>query len=158
MQQMYVPPRLAIRAARRQGGAAAELALMLPLLCVMLIGAIDFCRLFYAWNIITNCARNGALWLSDPHANGTLTPSQSPYTSYQDAALADAISNNSLSPALTSSNISSSTGTDGQKNPTAIVTVTYQFNLVSSYLGFGSVNLKRSVAMRVQPPWPTWPS
>jgi Flp pilus assembly protein TadG len=151
MQQMYLQPRWKDRAARRQGGAAAELALMLPLLCVMLIGAIDFCRLFYAWNIITNCARNGALWLSDPYSNGALPPIQSPYTSYQDAALADA---NYLSPALTTSNISTSTGTDGQGNATAIVTVTYQFNMVSSYLGFGSVNLQRSVAMRVQPQWP----
>jgi Flp pilus assembly protein TadG len=158
MQQMYLPPPLANRAARRRGGAAAELALLLPVITFIFIVAIDFCRLFYAYNVITNCARNGALWASDPHANGTLTPSQSPYTSYQDAALADALSNNSLSPALTSSNISSSTGTDGQKNSTAIITVTYQFNLVSSYLGFGSVNLTRSVAMRVQPPWPTWPN
>jgi Flp pilus assembly protein TadG len=150
---MCMRPRLTVRAVRRRGFAAAELALMLPLLCVLLIGAIDFCRLFYAWNIITNCARNGALWLSDPYSNGALT-GQSPYANYQDAALADAITNNSLSPAPTSSNISSSTGTDGQGNRTAIVTVTYQFNMVSSYLGFGSVNLYKSVSMRVQPPWP----
>jgi Flp pilus assembly protein TadG len=150
---MYLPPRLTDRAARRRGFAAAELALMLPVLCVLLIGAIDLCRLFYHYNVITNCARNGALWLSDPYSNGTLT-SQSPYANYQDAALADAIANNNLNPAPTSANISSSTGTDGYGNPTAIVTVTYQFNMVSSYLGFGSVNLSRSVAMRVQPQWP----
>jgi Flp pilus assembly protein TadG len=151
---MRFPSRLTDRTARRQGFAAAELAFMLPVLCVILVGAVDFCRLFYNYNVITNCARNGALWLSDQYSNGTLTPSQSPYTSYQDAALADAITNNSLSPALTSSNISKSTGTDGQGNPTAIVNVTYQFNMVSSYLGFGSVNLQKSVSMRVQPSWP----
>ncbi len=83
---MYLSPRLTIRAARRQGGAAAELALMLPVLTFILIVAIDFCRLFYAYNVITNCARNGALWQSGPYSNSTLPPSQSPYTSYQDAA------------------------------------------------------------------------
>ena len=60
------PPRLTDRPAPRRGGAAAELALLLPVLSFILIVAIDFCRLFYAYNVITNCARNGALWASDP--------------------------------------------------------------------------------------------
>src|SRR5271169_6272143 len=120
MQQMYLRPRRAHRAVPRHGGAAAELALMLPVLTFVFIVAIDFCRLFYHYNVITNCARNGALWLSDPLANGTVTPSQSPYATYQAAALADA---NYLNPALTTSDVTSSTGTDGHGNATAIVTV-----------------------------------
>ena len=113
--------------------AAAELALLLPVLTFVFIVAIDFCRLFYAYNVITNCARNGALWQSDPHCQRhghsqpvTLREPTRP------RPLADA---NYLNPALTSSNIASSTGTDGQGNATAIVTVNYQFNMVSSYLG-----------------------
>jgi Flp pilus assembly protein TadG len=78
MQQMYLSPRLTIRAARRRGGAAAELALLLPVITFIFIVAIDFCRLFYAWNVITNCARNGALWQSGPYSNSTLPPSLSP--------------------------------------------------------------------------------
>ena len=50
------------------------MALLLPILSFILIVAIDFCRLFYAYNVITNCARNGALWLSDPLCNGTVSP------------------------------------------------------------------------------------
>jgi Flp pilus assembly protein TadG len=149
---MYFPQRWTDRAAWRRGAAAAELALVVPVLCFVLLAAIDFCRLFYAYNVITNCARNGALWLSDPLANGTVTPSQSPYATYQAAALADA---NYLNPALTTAGVASSTGTDGQGNSTAIVTVTYNFNLVTSYLGLGSVNLSRSVAMRVTQALPT---
>ncbi len=124
------------------------MALLLPILSFILIVAIDFCRLFYAYNVITNCARNGALWKSDPYSNGALPPSQSPYGSLLEAASADATN---LNPQLTSSDISSSSGTDGNGNPTAIVTVKYRFHLVSSYLGLGSVHLSRSVAMRVLP-------
>ncbi len=69
-----------------------------PFLAFILLIAIDFCRLFFAYTTITNAARNGALWASDPLANGTVTPSQSQYTSVTAAALADA---NNLNPALT---------------------------------------------------------
>jgi Flp pilus assembly protein TadG len=133
----------------RRGAAAAEMALILPFLALILVGTIDFCRLFFAYTTITNVARNGALWASDP-----LAPTQSPYTTVQQAALgapgllADA---NQLNPALTASNVTQTSGTDGQGNATAIVTVKYKFNMISSYLGFGSVNITRQVAMRVEP-------
>ena len=42
----------------RRGAAAAELALMAPFLAIILIIAVDFCRLIYAYNTITNAARN----------------------------------------------------------------------------------------------------
>ena len=148
---MVFPNRSSNRGGRRRGGAAAELAVLVPLLLFVLIVAIDFCRLFFAYTIITNAARNGALWASDPHANGTVTPSQSPYATVQDAALADA---NNLNPALTAANVTSSTGTDGQGNATVSVTVQYQFNMISTYLGFSNVNLSRQVTMRVAPAAP----
>ena len=78
---------------RRRGVAATELALLLPLLLFMLVGAVDFARLYYAYTTVTNAARNGAIYLSDP-----LASTQSPYANYQSAALADA---NGLNPALT---------------------------------------------------------
>jgi len=148
---MVFPNRSSNRGGRRRGAAAAELALLAPLLLFILIVAIDFCRLFFDYTIITNAARNGALWASDPYANGTVTPSQSPYATVQDAALADA---NNLNPALTAANVTSSTGTDGQGNATVSVTVQYQFNMISTYLGFSNVNLSRQVTMRVAPAAP----
>ncbi len=146
---MVFPNRSSNRGGRRRGGAATELAVWLPLLVFVLIVAIDFCRLFFHYSIITNAARNGALWASDPLANGTVTPSQSPYASVQDAALADA---NNLSPAPTV--LPPTYGTDGQGNPTVNVTVQYQFNMISTYLGFSNVNLSRQVTMRVAPAAP----
>ncbi|MGO8897337.1 MAG: TadE/TadG family type IV pilus assembly protein [Isosphaeraceae bacterium] len=143
---MVFPNRSSNRGGRRRGAAATELAVLLPVLVLVLIGAIDFCRLFFHYTTITNAARNGALWASDP-----LAPNQSPYATVQDAALADA---NNLNPALTAANVTSSTGTDGQGNATVSVTVQYQFNMISTYLGFSNVNLSRQVTMRVAPAAP----
>ncbi len=126
---------------RRRGSAAAELVALAPLLLFILIVAIDFCRLFFDYTIITNAARNGALWASD-----SLAPSKSPYTTVQDAALADA---NNLNPALTAANVTSSPGPSVLGYPTVSVTVKYQFNMISTYLGFSNVNLSRQVTMLV---------
>ena len=59
------------RAKRRRAAAAVELALMLPVLTFLLIISVDFARLYYHYVTITNCARNGALWLCDPIAQTT---------------------------------------------------------------------------------------
>ena len=121
------------RGGRRRGGAAGELALVAPLLLFVLIVAVDFCRLFYHYTIITNVARNGALYASDPRY-------QSLYPNFQAAALADA---SDLNPAP---NVTLWTG------PTTVsVTVQYQFNMISTYLGFSNVNLSRTVTMRKAP-------
>jgi Flp pilus assembly protein TadG len=136
---------------RRKGGSAVELALVAPVLCFMLIGAIDFCRVFFAYTTITNAARNGAVWASDPFANGTVTPSQSPYATVAAAAIADA---NNLSPALTSANVTQAAGTDANGNATVIVTVQYQFPLITSFMGLSNVGLSRQVTMRVLPQAP----
>jgi Flp pilus assembly protein TadG len=141
------------RAELRRGAAAAELAIVAPFLAFILLFAIDFCRLLYAYNTITNAARNGALWASDPLANPAIAglPSQSPYSSVQAAALADA---NNLNPALTTSNITQTSGSDGQGNATVVVTVQYPFKLITSYLGFNTATLSRQVTMRVIPAAP----
>ena len=137
---------------RRKGGSAVELVLVAPVLCFMLVGAIDFCRVFFAYTTITNAARNGAVWASDPFANpsavGAVTPSQSPYATVAAAAMADA---NNLSPALTAANVTQTTGTDANGNATVIVTVQYQFPLITSFLGLSNVSLSRQVTMRVLP-------
>ena len=101
----------------RRGVAAAEFALLLPFLCIFLLGTIDFSRLFYSYITITNCARNGALWATDPYANpslGTVTATnpQSPYASVTAAALAD--SNLSPTPTVTGP----TSGTDYAGNAT----------------------------------------
>src|SRR4029077_17550677 len=69
----------------RPGAATVELAVLLPFLVFLFVLAVDWARVFYYSVIITNSARQGALYAGDP-----LAQSQSPYTSVSDAALADA--------------------------------------------------------------------
>src|SRR5262245_57293809 len=73
------------RMAPRRAAAAVELALLLPLLALLLVISVDFARLYYHYMTITNCARNGAMWLCDPVAQ-----SFSKYATVDAAARADA--------------------------------------------------------------------
>lgn len=139
---MVFPNRSANRKGRRRGGAAAELAILAPVLVFIVLAGIDFCRLFFHYTTITNAARNGALWLSDP-----LAPTQSPYSSLLAAVQADA---NNLNPALSSSNVSSTSPSGGEVS----VTVQYPFTMMTTYLGFSSVTLSRTVKMGVAPTVP----
>jgi Flp pilus assembly protein TadG len=106
-----------------------------PFLILILLIAIDFCRVFFAYTTITNAARNGALWASDP-----LAATQSPYATLLLAASADA---GNLNPALTTSNVTSTVS-----GTTVMVTVSYSFPLITSYLGMSNVSLARQVTMQ----------
>ena len=138
----------------RRGVAAVEFALILPFLCILLLGAVDFSRVFYHYITVTNCARNGALWASDPYANtalGVVTSSTtwSPYANVTAAALADS----NLNPTPTV--IGPTSGTDGSGNTTMSVTVSYTFTPLTTFLGFSAVNLSSTVTMRVLPTTPS---
>jgi TadE-like protein len=126
-----------IRSSRvRRAAAMTEFALMLPFLAFLLVVCVDFCRLFYHDQTIVNCARNGAAYESDP-----ASPLRSVYADYKAAALADG---KDLDPPLTASNVTAAvSGAD------VTVTVNYQFPMITSYLGFSSVNLSKSVTMRI---------
>jgi Flp pilus assembly protein TadG len=129
---------------RRPAVAAVELAILLPLLAFLFVIAVDFGRVFYYSLTIENCARNGALYGSDPFA-----PSQSTYTSISDAALADATN---LQPQPT---VTSTTGTDSSGNPYVECTVSWTFNALTNYPGVPSTtNLTRTVRMRIAPKTP----
>lgn len=129
----------------RNGAAALELAVTLPVLVFILVIAVDFGRLFYHYTTITNCARNGALYASD-----TFSPLHSSYSDYKQAAIADG---QSLAPPLTVDDVVETSGTDSEGDYVE-VTVSYNFTMVSSYLGFGSKMLTSTVRMRVAPQFP----
>jgi len=46
-----------------KGQALVEFALILPLLLILVVGALDFGRLFFTKIVITNAAREGAYYL-----------------------------------------------------------------------------------------------
>jgi Flp pilus assembly protein TadG len=125
----------------RKAAAAVELAVLLPIITFLFVVAVDYGRIFYYSQVIDNCARQGALWASDPKA-----PAYNLYTNVTDAALADAPG---LSPKPT---VTSGSGTDSAKNTYVTVTVTWTFTTITKYPGVpSSVTLSRTVQMRSAP-------
>src|SRR5438046_2003699 len=80
---LYRPSLKAAQA--RRGAAVVEVAIVLPLLVFLFLVAVDFCRVFHFSQVVTQCARNGALYESDPYS-----PWRQLYTDVQTAATADA--------------------------------------------------------------------
>ena len=146
----------------RKGAQVVELAILVPFLAFMFIVVIDWARIFYYSITVTNCARNGALYLAQQQSAKTIT---APYTDsglvnlyvnsanpVTDAATADAPN---LSPAPT---VTTNTGSDTY-GPYVEVTVSYTFQSVT---GFSvppfsvpsSTNLTSTCRMYVPPETP----
>jgi len=131
---------------RRYGVAAVETAFLLPLLAFLFAIAVDFAQIYFFSTTIMNCARNGAVYACDP-----VVAAQSPYTSLEQAALADA---SSLSPQPT---VTSANGTDGNGQPYIEVTVSYPFQTLLPYPNLPNpYPIARSERMRVVPKVPTF--
>ena len=128
---------LAQRFRTREGAAVVELAVMLPLLVFLFVIAVDFARVYYFSLTLTNCARAGALYASDP-----ATADESAFDSYEDAALADATN---LNPPP---ELYKTSGMDASGRSYVEVTATYTFSTVTVFPGVPSeMNLSRSVRM-----------
>ena len=52
------------KASGERGQALVELALFLPILIVIVMGAVDFGRVFFAYTAVANAAREGAMCAS----------------------------------------------------------------------------------------------
>ena len=135
-------PRACGHHCRRGGAALIELAIVLPLLSYILMASTDYARLFHDFIIVTDGARNGALYASQ-----NTTQSASVYQAgITAAALADA---SGLSPTPT---VAVTSGTLSSSNNYVDVTVSYTFTTLSSFPGIpSSVVLSRTVRMRVPP-------
>ena len=126
----------------RHGVATVELALLLPFLVFLLLAGMDYSRVFYASVIVSNCARNGALYASD-----SSMADRSAYDTVQDAVKADA---SDLDTSLLQ--ITEIDGTDSQGYGWAQVTVSYPFQTVINYPGIpSSVQITRTTRMRKVP-------
>jgi Flp pilus assembly protein TadG len=128
------------KSTRRPAAATVELAFLLPFLAFLFVIAVDWSRIFYYSMVVTNSARNGALYACDPVSQPT-----SPYANVTAAALAEA---SNLSPAPT---VTSTSGSDSSGSYVA-VTVSYQFNTVTNFPGVpASTTLVRTVRMSSLP-------
>jgi len=129
---------------QRRGAAASEFALVLPFLMLLFLMSIDFARAFYFSLITADCARNGAVYATDP-----LRASESPYQNVNQAALAGV---SSWNPAPT---VTPQSGVDDNGNATVAVTVSYPFQTIMSYPGMpGSLNASTTVTMQMRPTIP----
>lgn len=136
-------PRAAQGTPTRRGVAAAELAILVPLLTFFFLIAIDYARVHYVTVILANCARNGAMYASDPF---TQARASGPYTSVEQAALADA---HHLDPRPT---IATLYGSDYVE-----VSASYTFTTIARYPGIpNTLNLKRTVRMDLAPTLPNF--
>lgn len=123
---------------RRRASATVELAVLLPFLMFMFVVTIDYCRVFYFSIILANCARNGAVYGSDPYTAANMS---APYNSVEVAALADATD---LSPQPT---VQTTYGSNYVE-----VSVSYPFKTLTSYPGIpAQIDLKRTVRMQLAP-------
>jgi Flp pilus assembly protein TadG len=52
----------------RTAAATVELAVLLSFLAFLFVIAVNFARIFYYSQVVENCARQGALYASDPKA------------------------------------------------------------------------------------------
>jgi Flp pilus assembly protein TadG len=137
--------RAANTSGRRRGAAVVEMAVLLPLLVFLFLLAADFARVFYFSLTLTNCARAGALYASDPSIQ-----SESPFASTQAAALADA-TNFSPQPTITEAN-----GVDANGRNYVEVTAAHTFGTITGFPGIpSSLNLKRTVRLYVAVNTPT---
>jgi len=152
------------RAPRGPGGqsrravAAVEMAVLLPLLVFLCVIAVDFARVFYFSQTIANCARNGALYQSDPYVR-----LESPYKTLEEAVLADATNLATqatiVSPGLSGQAVADKTlavskaaGVDAQGLAYVEVTVAYTFRTITRFPGVPStMTLTRTVRMAVAP-------
>lgn len=141
----------------RTGAALVELAVSLPLILFLFVLAVDYARAFYFTQVLSSCARNGAAYAADQ-----IAAKDSPYTSVQQAAIADApaFMRNQLTVTQTSgsatTSVTSTAGTDVDSTYNYVqVSVSYQFSLITNIPWMaGTQTLTRVVRMRVVPAVP----
>jgi hypothetical protein len=129
------------KATVRPAAAAAELAILLPMLSVMFLVALDFCRAYACTQIVQAAAAAGAMY-----ASGNALPAAG--TTSSDAAVQAAVNEGtSLQPRLASNNVNVNVA-----GGVATVTVTYQFNTLFGISGMAqTTNVVRTANMNVAP-------
>jgi Flp pilus assembly protein TadG len=125
-----------------RGQSLVEFALILPVLLILMLGTIDFGRVYFAYVSVTNAARNGAQYASFS------SEAAADSDGIRNAALADTVELVNTSP--TNPNVTVATGTDSQSRLYADVTVAYTFSTIFPWPGIpDSMNVARTVRARV---------
>ncbi len=136
------PRRTRTRNRRDRGQALVELALIAPILIILMLGVIDYGRVYFAYVSVTNGARIGA-----DYASGSATKAADT-AGIKAAALGD--TTDLLNQSDTNPNVSVTTANDSQGRLYADVTMTYTFSTLFPWPGLpSSINIERTVRSRV---------
>jgi Flp pilus assembly protein TadG len=119
----------------RRGAAAVEFAAVLPLLLLLFAVGIDFARVYYFAQIVSNGARVGALYASNPDV-----ADRSPYETAQEAAQA------ALGDLHPEPSVKVGDGLDKLGHRYAEVTVQYKYRPVTRFAGLPSSQTLTSTA------------
>ncbi len=126
----------------KRGQSLAEFALILPVLVLLMLGTIDFGRVFFAYVSVTNAARNGADYASFSSV------AANDLTGIRAAVVGD--TGDLLNTSDSNPQVTSTTGTDSQGRLYADVTVTYAFSTIFPWPGLpDTVDVSRTVTARV---------
>jgi Flp pilus assembly protein TadG len=126
------------RCAGRNGAAATELALLLPVLCLICMITTDYARLFHTLSQLSDRARAGAISYA--------THPTTPLLDIQLSVIAD--------PGTLGASLAASVnlGVNGLGHSTVQVTATSEFKTLVNYPGIPhSIALSRRVVMMVSP-------
>ena len=137
-----------------EGQSFVELALALPFLLLLLLGLADFGRAFYYTTIISNAARAGAAYLS-------LNPDKALVPSTNASSVKSKVCNETGlfaydNPAACTLTVNAPGAVDFSgyvSGQDAVVSVTYDFTLVSSYL-VGRVISTSPLPLRAEATYP----
>ncbi len=125
-----------------RGQAIVELALIAPILIILMLGVIDYGRVYFAYVSVTNGARIGADYASSSATRAADT------AGIKAAALGDTTDLLGQSP--TNPEVTVVTANDSQGNLYADVTMTYTFSTLFPWPGLPtSINVERTVRSRV---------
>ena len=126
----------------KRGQSLVEFALIAPVLIILMLGTIDYGRVYFAYVSVTNGARNGAHF-----ASGSATAAAD-IDGIRTAATGD--TNELLNTSPTNPDVSVVTGTDTQGRLYADVTMQYTFTTIFPWPGLpNSMNVARTVRARV---------
>ena len=132
--------------ARDQGQSLVEFALALPLLLVILLGAVDLSRAFQTYIVVTNSAREGARYAGThpTDSSGSVARASAEATASHITVLVDGPACFRYSD---NSPISCSTASNGDK---VTVGVHADFQFASLYLfRLSSINISNSATMAI---------
>ncbi len=124
----------------RRAAAVVEFALVLPVLLIIFVAAVDFARVFYNTQVLTDCARTAAQFAANPDL-----ADRTSYESVVDLArtcVAD------LDPQPT---FAFATGTDSQSRAYVEVTVSQPFTLICPFVFQSRYQLSRTARAHLYP-------